>query len=178
VQPVSERDAGRLESQVGSLRTVVQRQQRLVLLGLVVASLVAPLTSLVENPDAGDAVEEGRHLFGALGTYFAADATDFGSITGHPYALPGGLWLTRVGLILIVLGLVAVVVTAWMAPREELTAADVARLAVTSTLLLGGVFAVGLGQAWLPDDEVVTSPSWGLLVVIGCVAWHLHSARR
>lgn len=109
-QASESRHVWRLDAQLDQLRTQFRRQQVLVAYGLVLASLRVPVVSFVNSPGSIESERETEHLFGAIGEYFGGDL-DIGSRSTYPYAIPGGLSLTRIGLVVVLVGLVAVAVT-------------------------------------------------------------------
>lgn len=175
-QASESRHVRRLDAQLDQLRTQFRRQQVLVAYGLVLASLRVPVVSFVNSPGSIESERETEHLFGAIGEYFGGDL-DIGSRSTYPYAIPGGLSLTRIGLVVVLVGLVAVAVTCW--PRlDELTGKRLALLTAAAIVPLFGVALVWLGQGWLPNDDLGTHAAWGLLVVAGGGIWQLQALRR
>ena len=168
-----------LQYGLASLKMVVRRQQVVILLGLMVTSLLAPVVSLTEGSDMSDETEIRRPLLGAVVLYFEAEVADFGSLSSRPYALPGGLWLTRIGLVLLIVGLLAVAITCWGLLSADISRATRIKIICAGTVLVLGVLLVWLGQAWLPDDEqgTTTDAAWGLLVAIGCAVWLWHAVQ-
>lgn len=148
----------------------VRRSVLLVEAGLLLAALVVPVLSFDTDPDDREPATT-LALLPAVVRYVGADATDFGDPGSHPYALSGGLWLTRIALLLLVAAIVlAAVATARLGSWNSSRAAHISGW-VGAGLLIGVPLIVLAGQRWLPDDDVETTVGVGLVVSAFAGAW-------
>ncbi len=140
--------------------------------GLLGAALVAPLA--VSGADEGSDQRD-VHLaaFSLMGKVFRSTSTGvFGSTESHPHAVPGGVGVLRVSLVLLVVGLVLCAVTmSTLLTQPE--GRSWPALAAGTLLLVAGV-GVWVGGLWLPElDGGDAGPSWGLWVPILAATWVL-----
>lgn len=153
-----------------------------IVLALVLVAVVLVPISAVEagDDDENGAAMEERRLLGTLTWAWSVDPADLGSTEAHPYALGGGLWFLRLGVLLVTIGVLALVVVlarslgARMAEPPPRTPAFLTAAAVTVAV---GLLLALLGTGWLPDDDVhvVLQPA----AVLGLVAavWAGYLAR-
>jgi hypothetical protein len=169
-----------VRERVDVLQSLLLIQQRLVLIALLVASVIAPLTAIIERPDADEPVTEAMGIFGSLGYFFENDAEAFGDKETYPFALDAGLTMTRIGLVLllitIVCALVAIVIL-WTSqrrgPRRTLVVLAIAVIIATAVTFFG--------LSVLPDgDDATNATPWLLLPFAASAAifYHLWSLSK
>lgn len=167
----------RRDARVDLLSGLARLQTQLIAIVLLVATLLVPVVVITDQSTGSDAEPPERlAVFGlaARTVDFAEDIKELSE--SHPYGAPGGLQLTRIGIGLLLAG---VVVTA---AAVLLLIAEVSGRARWGTriallLLAAGVITVAIGLAWFPeyDDAVLgdadVGPAWGLLVPATAVIW-------
>jgi amino acid transporter len=169
-----------VRGRLSAVQSLLLIQQRLVLLALLAATVIAPLTAMVRDADSDDPSTEARGLFGSLGYFFDSDADTFGDRDSHPHGLDAGLTATRVGLVLLLVAVVCaiIVVLASWAGRRRWTRPVLITVAVALVVAAGVTF---LGLTWLPDSEFVTAATGWLWLPVGAGAaavYHLWWVQR
>jgi hypothetical protein len=163
-----------LRERQGVMHMLLVIQQRLLLLGLLVASVIAPLTALVDDPDTDDAATDAMGLFPSLGYFFERDAEDFGDRETHPHGLDAGLVTTRVGLVLLAVAVLCAALATlllWAGSsrgmRRTVAGAGIAIIVAAAVILLG--------MTWLPDsNDFATTVSGWLWLPVAAGAWALY----
>jgi hypothetical protein len=168
-----------LRERVDVLQSLLLIQQRIVLIALLVASVVAPLTAIVEQ-DADDPVTDAMGLFGLLGYFFQNDPESFGDRDSYPFALDAGLTLTRIGLVLLLVAIFCALVTVvnvWArhgrGPRLTLI--------VLGIVMIIAAAITYFGLSVLPDGDDATNATPWLLVPVAASAaafYHLWSLSK
>lgn len=169
VSEASQVEVRRVTERQVALRTITLIQQTIVLMVLLLATLIAPLTSVLST-DSDEPTEKAGGLFGSFGYFFTEEAETFGDRETHPNGLDAGLLFTQVGLVLLliaVLGTLVAAVVLWSAqPRARGRV-----LVVLGIALIVGALVTFLGLTWLPDSEYVTSGTPWLWLPIVAGAW-------
>jgi hypothetical protein len=164
-----------LRERQGVVQLLLIIQQRLLLLALLVASVIAPLTALVDQPDTDESTTDARGLFASIGSFFENDAEDFGDRETHPHGLDAGLVTTRVGLLVLgvaVLCALLATLALWAGSssrglRRVVAGAGIAVIVAAAAILLG--------LTWLPDsDDLATTASGWLWLPVAAGAWALY----
>jgi hypothetical protein len=153
-----------------ALRSIAMIQQSIVLVVLLIATLIAPLTSVLPADSDDEPIDKAGGLFVSFGYFFTEEAETFGDRETHPNGLDAGLLFTRVGLVLLliaVIGALLAAVTVWTAQQR---ARQRALVAVGIALIVASVVTF-LGLTWLPDSELVTTATGWLWLPIGAGAW-------
>ncbi|SMG27421.1 hypothetical protein [Agreia pratensis] len=169
-----------LRERVAVLQSLLLIQQRIVLIALLVASVVAPLTAIIEQPDADDPVTDAMGIFGSLGYFFQNDPESFGDREIYPLALDAGLTLTRIGLVLLLVAIFCALVTVvnvWArhgrGPRLTLI--------VLGIVMIIAAAITYFGLSVLPDGDDATNATPWLLVPVAASAaafYHLWSLSK
>lgn len=156
------------------LRAQLVRLQWTVQMGLVLASLLVPVTRVTGSRD--DPVT--RSLFDTLGFFLTESATDLGSVKAYPRALEGGRLATLVGVVLILVTFVLLVVLSTMLHGSHPPRRATLWVSLVAAALLIGIGLVWLGQTWLPDrDSLAYTSAWGLFVLGATAVWAIQTAR-
>lgn len=155
------------------LQTVVLVQQRLLMVTVLLAILIAPLTAVADQRDTNDPTSNPRGLFDSIGYFFEARAEMFGSRRTYPNRLDGGLIMTRTGIVLLlitVLCTLIVIFAMWAGHvrgmRPALMTLGIALIATTGITFLG--------LTWLPDDDLATNATGWMALPIASGAWALY----
>ena len=150
---------------------LVLRSVLLIEVALLVASFAAPLLARDTDPDDNDPARTSRLLPGLI-AYINATPSQFGDSDRHPIDVPGGVWMTRIVLVLLLVALVmALLATCGLAMRAEPTTRIVAR--TSGIMLVVGVVLLALAQIWLSDDHVATPVQPSLLLPLAAGVWLL-----
>ena len=162
-----------LRERQDALRSLFLSQQRLVFLAMLVATLVVPVTAVVESPDSDDPSTESRGLFASIGFFFDHAAEAFGDRETHPHGLDAGLITSRVGLVLLLLAVLGAIVASlalWATKSRGAKPTQVV-LGIVLIIATGLVFA---GLAWLPDGDQATSATGWLWLPMAAGAWSFY----
>jgi hypothetical protein len=169
-----------LRERVDVLQSLLLIQQRIVAMALLVASVIAPLTAIIEQPDADEPVTDAMGIFGSLGYFFQSDPESFGDKETYPFALDAGLTMTRIGLVLLLVTIFCALVTVvnlWArqsrGPRLTLIVLGIAVIIATALTFFG--------LSVLPDgDDATNATPWLLLpvVAVAAVFYHLWSLSK
>jgi len=151
---------------------LVLRSVLLIEVALLVASFAAPLLARDTDPDDNDPARTSRLLPGLI-AYINATPSQFGDSDRHPIDVPGGVWMTRIVLVLLLVALVmALLATCGLAIEGvSRTTRIVAR--TSGIMLLVGVVLLALAQIWLSDDHVATPVQPSLLLPLAAGVWLL-----
>lgn len=156
------------------LRAQIVRLQWTVQMGMVLASLLVPVTRVTGDRDASVT----RTVFGTLTFFLTESAKDLGSVKAYPRALEGGRLATLVGVVLILVAFVLLVVVSTMLHGPYPPRLATLFVSLVAAALLIGIGIVWLGQSWLPDrDSLAYTPAWGLFVVAATAVWAIQTAR-
>jgi hypothetical protein len=153
-----------------ALRAIVMIQQAIVLVVLLIATLVAPLTSVLPADADDEPIDKAGGFFASLGYFFTEEAETFGDRETHPNGLDAGLLFTRVGLILLLIAVIATLLAAIALWSAQQRARQRVLVAVGIALVVGSVVTF-LGLTWLPDSELVTTATGWLWLPIAAGAW-------
>jgi len=162
-----------LRERQDALRALFLSQQRLAFLAMLIATLIVPLTAVVESPDSDDPNSETRGLFGSIGYLFDHTADDFGDRETHPHGLDAGLITSRIGLVLLLLAVLGAIIAslAFWATRSRGAKATQVVLGIVLIIATGLVF---LGLTWLPDGDQATSATGWLWLPMAAGAWSFY----
>jgi ABC-type spermidine/putrescine transport system permease subunit II len=162
-----------LRDRQDALRSLFLIQQRLVFLALLAATLVAPLTAIIDSPDSDDPTTESRGLFASIGYFFDRDAEAFGDRETHPYGLDAGLVTSRIGLVLLLIAVVCAVVASLAFWAGQSRGAKPTHVVLGIVLIIAAAL-VFLGLSWLPDNDQATSATGWLWLPIAAGAWSFY----
>jgi hypothetical protein len=168
-----------LRERVDVLQSLLLIQQRIVLIALLIASVVAPLTAIVEQ-DADDPVTDAMGLFGSLGYFFQNDPESFGDRDSYPFALDAGLTLTRIGLVLLLVAIFCALVTVVNVWTRQGRGPRIALIVLGIAVIIAAALTF-IGLSLLPDGDDATNATPWLLLPIGAAAaafYHLWSLSK
>jgi len=166
------------DDHVRRLEAVWQLVLRSVLLvegALLLAALIVPVLGVDRDPDDPPSVRSMR-LVAGLSFYLTTPVGDFGSTDAHPYSVPGGVWLTRITLILLLAALVVAVVATVRLSFELISRSTLILARVGGAILIASPILVGAAQLWLSNRALATPVQPGLLVPILAGIWLLSIA--
>jgi hypothetical protein len=151
---------------------LVLRSVLLVEGALLIATVTVPMLGRDTDPDDSDPAQTLR-VVGGLAAYLGARPSEFGDRDSHPFAVPGGVWLTRILLVVLLVGLLAAA-TATCRLALESTGRPTRVLArVGGGMLIVSVVLLAMAQTWLSDDHVATPLQPGLLIPLAAGVWLL-----
>ena len=161
--------------QVGLVQRLVVRMVQLVAVALLVVTVLVPLVKIVSDED-DDPVE--RQSFTGLvaliteeDARFIGDDDESVADSSHPVAIPGGLGVTRVGLVqLVTAGLAAGFATLALLTSDRRR--DRVLVVLSAVVLFGAALLMAIGLRWLPvyrEDEI--GPAWGVWLPLLADVW-------
>jgi hypothetical protein len=127
------------------------------------------------DPDDGDPAQT-LHALSGLAVYLGAAPSELGDSDSHPFAVPGGVWLTRILLSALLVGLVAAAIATCRLALDGTGRPTRVMARVGAAMLIVSVVLLAVAQIWLSDDHVATPLQPGLLVPLAAGVWLL-SAR-
>jgi len=169
-----------LRERVAVLQSLVLIQQRVALIALLVASVIAPLSAIIEQPDADEPITDAMGLFGSLGYFFHNDPESFGDRGSYPFALDAGLTLTRIGLVLLLVAIFCALVTVVNVWTRQGRGPRVALIVLGIAVVIAAALTF-IGLSVLPDGGNATNATPWLLLPIGAAAagfYHLWSLSK
>lgn len=164
-----------LRERQGVMHMLLMIQQRLLLVVLLIASFIAPLTALVDDPDTDDPTTDAMGLFPSLGYFFERDAEDFGDRESHPNGLDAGLVTTRVGLVLLAVAVICALLATLLLWAQSSSRGLRRTVAATGIVTIVAAAVILLGMTLLPDsNDVVTTVSGWLWLPVAAGAWAVY----
>ena len=130
------------------MQELLLNQQRIVLRVLTVVALFVPVSSVKWETSSGYPYSDDRGIFGSLHLFFEDDAEDFDSLQVHPNGLHVMLAITRIGLVLLLLVMLATIValaTAQTGDENKKRALDAAMSQIVMlNVILGAFYCLAL----------------------------------
>jgi hypothetical protein len=168
---------GAVTVRVELLRKLLRLQAQTIAVAMLAATFFVPVAAIMEQTD-DDEVDQRLKLI-QLGFHSADFGEHLDELTdSHPYSAPGGLLLIRIGLGVVLVGLLfvaAMVLTSL--DRTSRGAVTLTRIALGVLVL--GVMVLAIGLGWFPeyrgsadeDGGAGVGPSWGLWLPLAAAAW-------
>jgi hypothetical protein len=148
------------------------RSVLLIQVALLLATFAVPMLGRDTDPDDADPARTTRVLPGLL-AYVRAQPSEFGDRDRHPLAVPGGVWMTRIALVMLLVALVLVVLATYGLALERVSRSTPIIARIGGILLFAGVGMLAVAQVWLSDDHVATPLQPGLLLPLAAGVWIL-----
>lgn len=161
--------------QLGQVISLLRLQSQLIGAALLLLTFFVPVAAVTTEGDSGGSEVERFRGFGLAVQLpeFAEDLEDL--VENHPYAAPGGLWLTGIGLAVLAAGLVVgAAALVYAMDSESRRATWIVRIGVG--LLIIGALLIAIGLGWYPDGdldegEAEVGPAAGLWIPVAAAVW-------
>ena len=168
-------DARQLAMRLEQVWRLVLRSVLLVEAALLVATLIVPVLGVDRDPGGQSSLRTTRLLAG-LSFYLTTRFGDFGSTESHPYSVPGGVWMTRIALFLLLAALVAAAVAAVRLSFENTRRSTLILTRIAGATLIASPVLLAVAQHWLSNKTLATPVQPGLLVPLLAGIWLLSIA--
>ncbi len=168
-------DALRLAGRLDEMWRLVLRSVLLIQAALLLATLIVPLLGIDRDPDDHPSLRSTRLLPG-LSFYLTTRFGDFGNTQSHPYSVPGGVWLTRVSLFLLLAALLAAALATAQLASENAGRRTLIVARISAAALIASPILLGLAQHWLSNRTLATPVQPGLVVPLFAGIWLLSIA--
>ena len=165
----------RLAGRLDEVWRLVLRSVLLVEAALLLATLIVPVLGIDPDPDSPPPVRSTR-LVPGLSFYLTTRFGDFGNTESHPYSVPGGVWLTRITLVLLLAALVVAVVAGVRLSFERTSRSTLILARVGAAVLIASPILLAAAQHWLSNPTLAAPLQPGLLVPILAGVWLLSIA--
>ena len=164
----SSAEVKRLRYRLDAVQELLLNQQQIVLLVLAVVALFVPVSSVKWETSGGYPYSDDRGIFGSLRLFFENDAEDFDSLQVHPNGLHVMLAITRIGLVLLLLVMLATILALATTQTGDENKKRAMLYSLGIALLVAAALAA-VGLVCLPDDEMMVGPAapLGLVIVTG-----------
>lgn len=169
-----------LREGLNDLRRHILHHRRLVLLALLIASLLAPLASITNDPVSSRRTTDQLTLFAGLRYFTATDGRQFGSTTAPPFGLNFALVMTRVGLIVLVVAIFGAIITLLIVRPGRARAARTFLAGAGGALILSAALTA-LALWWIPADDASAGPTaWLMLPLMTGIGllYHVGTIRK
>ncbi|GAA2103978.1 hypothetical protein GCM10009841_21520 [Microlunatus panaciterrae] len=154
---------------------LVLRSALMIEAALLLASLAVPLLGRDTHPEDSDPGVSTR-LLASLAAYVTAQPNQFGDRDSPPADVPGGVWMTRIVLVLLLVALILAAVATFGLALDRTGRPTHILARAGGTLLLISVGLLALAQIWLSDDYVATPLQPRLLMPVAAGLWLLSVA--
>jgi len=168
-------DVLRLAGRLDEMWRLVLRSVLIVEGALLLATLIVPVLGIDRDPEDPPSARSTR-LVAGLSFYLTTRFGDFGNTDSHPYSVPGGVWLTRITLVLLLIALVVAVVATVRLSFERISRSTLIVARVAGAILIASPILMAAAQHWLSNRTLATPVQPGLLVPMLAGIWLLSIA--